>query len=506
MIRKIKTYLIVAVVSLSATSCLDKLPNNAVLEGEAITNVDQAGQAVNGIYAAFRSSNLYSGLLTLLPEIQSDLVYAIDGYSNRYGDFWRWDINPTNTSLSAVYGSLYAVVGRSNFVIEQIEKIEDDVNGDDFATLQAYKGEAHFARALAYSELIKLFCKDYEEATADTDLGVVIVKDYTYDGPITRSTIRESYDFIKEELDIAADLLAYKFDGVDVPLYSTSYFTPYVIEALYARVALYTEDYEEALFRASKVIDSDEYLLSNTNAYSYTTSYNNYEYMWQMDNSTEIIWRVGFLPPNSVGGALGTVFLGYSPGVGYSPDYVPSREILNLYDSSNDNRYLAFFQEIQTNTSHGLTWPLLIKYRGNASYISNFNTYHLNMPKVFRLSEMYLIAAEACARMGDYGNAGNAITELRKARYTSYSSTNVTADNWEDLILEERARELYMEGFRLNDLKRFKKGFTRVEQSNSLSPGDKLSITADNPLFVWPIPQHELDLPNSEIQPNESNL
>ena len=40
-----------------------------------------------------------------------------------------------------------------------------------------------------------------------------------------------------------------------------------------------------------------------------------------------------------------------------------------------------------------------------------------------------------------------------------------------------------MEGFRLHSLK----------------------ITPDNPRFVWPIPQHELESPGSEILPNESN-
>jgi hypothetical protein len=79
------------------------------------------------------------------------------------------------------------------------------------------------------------------------------------------------------------------------------------------------------------------------------------------------------------------------------------------------------------------------------------------------------------------------------------------------MIADERVRELYMEGFRLNDLKRWGKlynngeGFTRKPQSNTLIEGSSLKITADNPLFVWPIPQHEIEAPGSEVQPNESN-
>ena len=62
-----------------------------------------------------------------------------------------------------------------------------------------------------------------------------------------------------------------------------------------------------------------------------------------------------------------------------------------------------------------------------------------------------------------------------------------------------------MEGFRLQDLKRWHKGFERKEQISCVKEGSTLKIEADNPLFVWPIPQHELNSPDAEIQPNESN-
>ena len=74
-----------------------------------------------------------------------------------------------------------------------------------------------------------------------------------------------------------------------------------------------------------------------------------------------------------------------------------------------------------------------------------------------------------------------------------------------DIIEEERVKELYMEGFRLQDLKRWHKGFERTPQEQSLSNGSSLKVEADNPLFVWPIPQHELESPDAMIEPNESN-
>ena len=74
-----------------------------------------------------------------------------------------------------------------------------------------------------------------------------------------------------------------------------------------------------------------------------------------------------------------------------------------------------------------------------------------------------------------------------------------------EIIERERIKELYMEGFRLQDLKRWGKGFERTPQDQSLDNGSSLSVTANNPLFVWPIPQHEIESPGADIEPNESN-
>ena len=105
----------------------------------------------------------------------------------------------------------------------------------------------------------------------------------------------------------------------------------------------------------------------------------------------------------------------------------------------------------------------------------------------------------------DFAKASADISTLRQARYQTYGSATLTSENWLDEIDKERLRELFMEGFRLQDLKRWGKGFERKPQEQSVRDGSSLKIEAGNPLFVWPIPQHELDLPGSAIEPNESN-
>ena len=94
-------------VSFSLASCLEKIPGDYIPEDEAMKTFSDAEQTLTGIYSAYMSSALYSGYLTLCPDIQSDLVYAVQGNSNTFGNIWLWDIRSTNSEVEAVYAALY---------------------------------------------------------------------------------------------------------------------------------------------------------------------------------------------------------------------------------------------------------------------------------------------------------------------------------------------------------------------------------------------------------------
>ncbi len=503
MMRNIKILILTAALFLSAVSCLDKYPDDAIPEKEAMTTVRDANQVVIGIYAGFKSSALYSGGLTLLPDLQSDFVQAVQGYSNTYGDIWRWDILATNGSIEAVYQQLYIIIGRCNFFLENLPVVEKNtVSDDELTELDNLKGEVYFARALAYSELIKMFCKAYDPATAANELGVALVDSYSSASRPTRASLKDSYNFVLADLAKAEYYLDTEANNAGI-LYNTPYFTSGVVHALYARIYLYMQEWQKAVDYSTKVIDSKKYILSSVTQASSDPKMNAYQYMWQYDASTEIIWKVQF-DINSFGGRLGSIFFNYDYS-SYKPDYIPAKWVLDLY-SASDKRYEAFFANATTGYSHGLTTPLLIKYFGNKNFLNN-NILHVNMPKPFRLSEQYLIRAEAYCRLGGAGisKAAKDLTTLRLARYSSYGSTSLPADKWLDVISDERVRELYMEGFRLTDLKRWGRGFKREAQTSTVSPGNNLKIEPSNVFFVWPIPQHELQSPDADIQPNESN-
>ena len=488
----------VIAVAFGLNSCLEKLPGDYILEEEAMQTLSDAEQTLTGIYTAYMSSALYSGYLTLCPDIQADLVYAVQGNSNQYGTHWLWDIRSTNSEIEAVYAGLYRVIGRCNFYLDQVEKLRSSLTDDaEIQYLDYYTGEVYCARALAYSELIKCFCKAYDPATAENELGVVLADTYFGEKPARRATLKDSYEFVIADLKKAQELLDEENDGYDAP-----YFTQAAAHAIHARVALYMQDWDAAVEHSTKLIESDNFTLASARSYA-TSSQTYLQYMWTNDASYEDIWRIGYTA-TSFGGAQGSVFLNFTTDYYYYyPDYVPAQWVLDLY-GSGDARYNAYFAQLQTGYAHQLTWPLLVKYYGNESLMSNM-IYHVNMPKPLRLAEQYLIRAEAYCRKGNFAKASSDLSTLGQARYVNGGSISVNAGNWLQTISDERVRELYMEGFRLHDLKRWEQGFQRTPQSQTQSEGSSMKVDASDPLFVWPIPNHEIVSPGSQIQPNESN-
>ena len=485
-------------VALGLSSCLEKIPGDYILEEDTMNTVAEAEQILTGIYSAYMSGSLFSGYLTLCPDIQADLVYAVNGNTNTYGNIWQWDIRSTSSEIESVYAALYKVIGRCNFYLDQVEELRDRLTDDvDIMTLDFFTGEVYCARALAYSELVKCFCKAYDPATAENELGVVLKSSYFKEEPVTRASLKATYDFILADLEKSEELLDEEND-----YYDAAYFTNAAAHAIHARMALYMQDWDAAIEHSTKLIDSDAFTLASAKGYA-TSNQTFLQYMWTNDASYEDIWRIGYTS-TSYGAATGSIFLNITTDYTYYyPDYVPAQWVLNLY-GSGDARYNAYFANLQTGYAHGLVWPLLVKYYGNEALMQNM-IYHVNMPKPLRLAEQYLIRAEAYCRNGNYSAASADLSALREARHTAGGGISVNANNWLETISEERVRELYMEGFRLNDLKRWGMGFERAPQAQSQSEGSSIKIEKDNPLFVWPIPNHEIESPGSEIQPNESN-
>lgn len=506
----IKIAAVSALIAGTATSCLEKNPGSYIPEEDAMKTLRDAEQHNLGIYASLKSSSLYSGLLTLLPDIQSDLVMASLTNTNPHAGIWEWDIRPTNREIEAVYGSLYSVIGNCNFFLEKEADVRATLTAEeDFELLDQYTGEAYAIRALCYSELIKCFCEAYDPDNADNQLGVVLRTKHSEKEPIKRASLKASYQQVLDDLDMAEQLLD---DGDDDPTVNDGdesdnyYISLAAVYAIRARVSLYMENWDDAIKYSTYVIDNKAFELSGTSV-NPTYGYAAFDCLWGYDSGDEIIWRIGFTG-TSYGGALGTVFLDLTRDNIYAyPDYVPAEWVLDLYTQS-DYRYTMYFSDLSESFPVGYSYeipvPLIVKYYGNQTFITGYQLYHVCMPKPLRLAEQYLIRAEASYWNGDTNQAGNDLTTLSRNRGGG-AVTVASGEAGLEAISNERVKELYLEGFRLNDLKRWNMGFERTPNSYSQTTGNDLKVEAGDPLFVWPIPQHEIESPDSDLEGNESN-
>ena len=100
---------------------------------------------------------------------------------------------------------------------------------------------------------------------------------------------------------------------------------------------------------------------------------------------------------------------------------------------------------------------------------------------------------------------------LRSKRITGYTDQTYSGTALTNEIRKERQRELYMEGYRLWDLKRYGIGLSgRTPQDgtyvyqNGGANSTEISKEASDFRFVWPIPTHEINAnPQMKDQQNE---
>lgn len=148
-----------------------------------------------------------------------------------------------------------------------------------------------------------------------------------------------------------------------------------------------------------------------------------------------------------------------------------------------DNQAQGFFSEKWTN----------LKDDGSAASASAESGVDTDWP-FFRLGDVYLMEAEAVLRGGSGKTVNDALGLVNDLRQRAYGSTlgNVAAGDFDlDLILDERARELYHEAVRRTDLRRFGK-FTSGRYLWQWKGGVLTGQAVDDKYNIYPIPAAEL--------------
>jgi hypothetical protein len=241
--------------------------------------------------------------------------------------------------------------------------------------------------------LILRYAKPYDDdASAATNPGVPLVLTYDVNARPARASVKAVYDQILSDISKAETLLANVAGAQGANTFNID-----VATALEARVKLHKHDYAGAYAAATKLINSGTYPLVNTLA-----GLQNY---WYNDGNQEDIYQCFASTSELVGG--NSTFLNYSNSTkAYDPSYVPTKSIIDAYSKADIRKSTYFASYGVSINSVETTLTLINKYPGNPA----FNTVgaiskYVNASKVFRIGEMYLIAAEAAAGNNDATNA-----------------------------------------------------------------------------------------------------
>lgn len=496
--KNTKIFLASALALFAATSCnLDKFPDTAINTEEAMESVADCQAFRNGLYSGMKYC--FTGAFVYAPDLQTDLYHAVRNFGNFNGAFYHYSVTASESMANTAWFGLYGYIGNANFLIEGTKKLlaAGTLSEADQPLVREYYGEACYIRAHMYFNLTQYFCEDYDPETAANKLGVPVVTKYEPTGDSSKYPSRGSLETTYQQ--ILADLAEAEANITAEGEPNAVYVTKDVVKALQARVALTMHDYDTALTKAKELIDGSVYTLVSDQE-TYTNG-------WIEDNLPEAIWQVAMTGPDDIGNAY-SYFIYNTSGVAGedNPQYIPEDWALDLYDQANDIRYAAYFdtRDITTPVVGRLT--LLVKYPGNKSLYSAVTNY-VNKPKVFRISEMYLIAAEAAAnKSGQESVASYYLNELRSKRIANWQYQDYSGVELMKQIREERVRELFGEGHRMNDLKRWHMGFSRSagQDPDLVQPGENYascSREADDPFFLWPIPTDEVQA-NPQIEQN----
>lgn len=117
-----------------------------------------------------------------------------------------------------------------------------------------------------------------------------------------------------------------------------------------------------------------------------------------------------------------------------------------------------------------------------------------------RLAEAYLIEAE-CLLKGSQPDVVKGLQILNALRVKRGESQLTSAQFTSDEIWKERRRELYGEGFALSDIKRLQKPLERVGEEHW---SDVISLPANSPRMMFPIPADELDYNKSATSDDQN--
>lgn len=492
---RILIYTVAAALTLTATSCEDFLnmqPTSSANAAEAVKDPADATTIIRGIMRKMTTTSTYGRNMFLYADAKGGDMTV---YSTGRGcdDLYRFQHSATSGTYSGFWSGLYSYIMNMNAVIEQAEALET-AGATGFSEV---KGQAYMLRAMYYFDLVRLYGLPYNYKPDSYGVPSVTVTADASMQPL-RATVRENYAQILSDLETAVASMdpskATDSEHAFMPNY-------YAAKALQARVYLYMENYDAALDAAREVIESGKYSLYSNDEWADS---------WRHQSGSESIFELGIDAVSD----NGTSCLGYyllpvkyhsiSSVMGWflASDYYLER----LGEDPDDVRWSVMYADEYENNTGVSHKGGCFKYCGSAELDGDGKglATAVNI-KLIRLSEMYLIAAEAALHSSE-GSAA-AAEYLNAIRRRSPNLDPATAETVSDaMILSERSKELYGEGHRFFDMMRLNQ---TVEYNDDLAdvPVTRRQKTIDrtNGMIVLPVSQTEINAnPAIGSQQNEA--
>jgi hypothetical protein len=470
------------------TSCedfLDLKPSNYAASETSITNAADAKVAINGLMRKMTDADYYGRNFIIYGDAKGG-DFAIRSQGRGLDYYYSFNHSASSNSGSGFWVQIYHCILQANNIIENIRKIEDDGRGS--AALSDYKAQAMTARAIMYFDLVRLYGKMYN--MDKNSFGVpLILEPLDASAQPTRATVDEVYTQILNDLTDAAPLLSKnKVNG---------YINYYANKAVEARVHLFMDNFTASLAAAEEVITSGKYTLySNANWIG----------SWATQFGSESIFELAIYPAEAdlTTGSLGYYLLRLGKVTGAMGWFMASDYwIARMEEDPTDIRWGIMDYDESSNTRFGSC----MKYVGGAAMTGDKSSRSAVNVKVIRLSEMYLVAAEAALRLPvpDKVKASGYLNEIRKRAPGIAPSTDATVTL--DMIIDEKSKEFFAEGLRYFDMLRLNRSIEFNDEFITpavvITHRDK---TIDRTFFktILPISQAELDA-NPPIVPQQNS-
>ncbi|MBN8666351.1 MAG: RagB/SusD family nutrient uptake outer membrane protein [Chitinophagales bacterium] len=407
------------------------------------------------------STDVMNNFCPFMHESASDGHYLPDVvYSGSLGgvekNAYTWsNIYPYNSVGD--WNFSYKKIFYCNIVLEQLEKIAISSTSEQ-QIWNNVKGQALFLRGKTFFELSQVFAPAYIELTAQEDLGISIRLTSDINVPSFRTSVKETYEQIINDLIEAKDLLPVN------SAFKTRANRPSV-HAMLARVFLSMEDYVKAGQYANEALNLYNTLIDfnslDSNSGNPISRFN-----------SEVLFHSSLINAASV----------------WTLDMLIDTSWYGLYDM-DDLRRVIYFQKNSDNT---------VSFKG---------TYEGEILAFGGLAvdELFLIRAECYARNDKVTEAMNDLNALMVKRwrntvpFPTFSAVN--ADDALRKILAERKKELMLRGLRWSDLRRlnrdprFQITITRTVQ------GDTFTLDPNSYKYTFPIPDDIIQMTGMQQNP-----